>query len=128
MSGLVPFFVHYLMGKDSNTIASIHHLFKRVPIQVAQHLKTHCTQDQLPTYHDAHKITYESANTNRKSNLVLCSCTEIKQSVSRSEAKCRNSNKLNRYPCLNRGKKGINYWLIKEDETCGHKNGNPANP
>ena len=29
------------MGKDSNTIASIHHLFKTVPIQVAQHLKTH---------------------------------------------------------------------------------------
>ena len=38
-----PIFVHYLMGKDSNTIASIHHLFKTVPIQVAQHLKAHCT-------------------------------------------------------------------------------------
>ena len=36
-------FVHYLMGKDSNTIASIQHLFKTVPIQVAQHLKAHCT-------------------------------------------------------------------------------------
>ena len=36
-------FVHYLMGKESNTIASIQHLFKTVPIQVAQHLKTHCT-------------------------------------------------------------------------------------
>ena len=45
-----------------------------------------------------------------------------------SEAKCRNSNKLKSYPCFNRGKKGINYWPIKEDETCGHKNGNPANP
>jgi hypothetical protein len=31
------------MGKDSNTIASIQHLFKTVPIQVAQHLKAHCT-------------------------------------------------------------------------------------
>ena len=38
-----PIFVHYLMGKDSNTIASIQHLFKTVPIQVAQHLKAHCT-------------------------------------------------------------------------------------
>ena len=45
-----------------------------------------------------------------------------------SEEKCRNSNKLNRYPCFNRGKKGMNYWPIKADETCGHKNGNPANP
>ena len=36
-------FFHYLMGKESNTIASIQHLFKTVPIQVAQHLKTHCT-------------------------------------------------------------------------------------
>jgi hypothetical protein len=35
-------FVH-LMGEDSNTIASIQHLFKTVPIQVAQHLKAHCT-------------------------------------------------------------------------------------
>ena len=31
------------MGKDNNTIASIQHLFKIVTIQVAQHLKTHCT-------------------------------------------------------------------------------------
>ena len=36
-------FAHYLMGKESNTIDSIQHLFKTVPIQVAQHLKTHCT-------------------------------------------------------------------------------------
>ena len=36
-------FFHCLMGKDSNTIASIHHLFKIVPIQVAQHLKAHYT-------------------------------------------------------------------------------------
>ena len=31
------------MGKDSNTIASIQHLFKTVPKQVAQHLKAHST-------------------------------------------------------------------------------------
>jgi len=31
------------MGKGSNTIASIKHLFETVPIQVAQHLKAHCT-------------------------------------------------------------------------------------
>ena len=37
-----PIFVHYLMGKESNTIASIQNLFKIVPMQVAQHLKTHC--------------------------------------------------------------------------------------
>ena len=36
-------FCSLLMGKDSNTIASIQHLFKTVPIQVAQHLKAHCT-------------------------------------------------------------------------------------
>ena len=36
-------FVHYLTGKDNNTIASIQHLFKTVPKQVAQHLKAHCT-------------------------------------------------------------------------------------
>ena len=35
-------FVH-LMGKDNNTIASIQHLFRTVPIQVAQHLKAHYT-------------------------------------------------------------------------------------
>ena len=29
------------MGKDSNTIASIQHLFKTVPIQVAQHTLHH---------------------------------------------------------------------------------------
>ena len=46
------------------------------------------------TFHEKTMIKYESANTNRKSNLVLCSCTEIKQSVLRSVAKCRNSNKL----------------------------------
>ena len=38
-----PIFVHCLMGKDNNTIASIQHLFKTVPIQVAQHLKAHYT-------------------------------------------------------------------------------------
>ena len=31
------------MGKDSNTIASIQHLFKIVPMQVPQHLKAHCS-------------------------------------------------------------------------------------
>ena len=66
-------------------------------------------------------IKYESTNTNRKSNLVLCSCTEIKQSVSSSKAKCRNINKLNRYPCFNIGKKGNNYLPIKEDETNGDR-------
>ena len=41
-SCLVGTFFHYLMGKESNTIASIQHLFKIVLVQVAQHLKTHC--------------------------------------------------------------------------------------
>ena len=50
-------------------------------------------------------------------------CTKHSQniSVSSSEAKCRNSNKLNRYPCFNRGKKGNNYLPIKEDETNGDR-------
>ena len=36
-------FCSLLNGKDNNTIASIQHLFKTVLIQVAQHLKAHCT-------------------------------------------------------------------------------------
>ena len=32
-----------LNGKIQHTIASIQHLLKTIPIQVAQHLKAHCT-------------------------------------------------------------------------------------
>ena len=112
------------MGEDINTIASIQHLFKTVPIQVAQHLKAHCTIMWMKACSDLSwddQDKYESTNTNRKSNLVLCSCTEIKQSVSRSEAKCRHSNKLNRYPYFNKGNNGNNYLPIKEDETNGDR-------
>ena len=88
---------------------------------ISKHTAQSCGWRPVLTFHETTRIKYESANTNSKSNLVLCSCIEIKQSVSNSEAKCRNSNKLNRYPCFNRGKKGNNYLSIKEDETCATK-------